>query len=161
MFRFRLQRVLELRAEHEQAKARELASAQDAADAAKRAQDAIASLRASSRAEIDVAQGEQPRVGHLHQLGLVLQSIDARLERAGETVQSAETVVQEAQDALADAARDRRILDRLKDRHAEQWRAEEAARDRVSMDEVALARFGRKRDVESRDNESRHHESGS
>ena len=39
MFKFRLQRVLELRAEAEQAKARVLATAQEAADVARRAQE--------------------------------------------------------------------------------------------------------------------------
>lgn len=143
MFRFRLQRVLELREEHEQARARELASAQDAADAARREQDALAALRDSSRDELEAAHAETPRVGHLHQLGFVLQSLDQRVERATETVHAADGVVDAAQRALVDAARDRQVLDRLKERHAEAWRAEEAQKDRLQMDEIALARFGR------------------
>ena len=43
-FKFRLQRLLELRAQHEQAKARELAGARDVADAAHREKDEIAKL---------------------------------------------------------------------------------------------------------------------
>ena len=150
MFRFRLQRVLELREEHEQAKARELASAKDAADAARREQEALAAVRDSSRAELHAAHAETPRVGHLHQLGFVLQSLDHRVETATESVKAADVVVDAAQGALVDAARDRRVLDRLKERHAEVWRAEEAQKDRLLMDEIALGRFGRKRDGESR-----------
>jgi flagellar FliJ protein len=146
-FRFRLQRVLELREEAEQARARALASAQDAAEAARRAEEALAALRASSRAEIEAAQAELPRVGHLHGLGMVLESLEARLAGAAEMRTTAEHQVQQAQEELADAARERRILDRLKEKHAEEWRAAEAQKDRVQMDEIALARFARQRDT--------------
>jgi flagellar FliJ protein len=146
MFRFRLQRVLELRAEAEQAKARALADARDAADAARREHDTIAELHQSSRAEVHAAHAQAPRVGHLRQLGLVLQSLEERLDSAAEVVQSADLVVSGAQSELESAARDRRVLDRLKERHADAWRAEEAHKDRLQMDEIALARFARNRD---------------
>ncbi len=151
MFKFRLQRVLELREEHEQAKARVLATAQDAADEARRQQESLAAVRANSRAEVEAAHSEAPRVGHLHQLGFVLQSLDQRLLVATETVLTAEHVVQQAQGALTEAARDRRVLDRLKERHAEVWRAEEAQKDRLLMDEIALSRFSQKADTASAD----------
>ena len=151
MFRFRLQRVLELREQREQARARELASAQDAADLARQAQDALAAAHASSRAEIASAQQELPRVGHLQGLGLTLDALEARLEQATASVHTAEDTVAQAHLALAEAARDRRILDRLKEKHVEGWRAEEAQRDRVLMDEIALGRFSRARDAASTD----------
>ena len=139
--------MLELREEHEQARARELAQAQDAADAAKRTQDELAALRASSKASIDATVSEAPRIGHLQQLGLVLESLDERVASAAEQVTTAEGVVTQAQGALADAARDRRILDRLKAKHAENFRLDEAQKERLHMDEIALSRFGRSRDV--------------
>jgi flagellar FliJ protein len=145
-FRFRLQRVLELRAEAEQAKARALAEARSVADAARQHHDAIAELHQSSRAEVHAAHAQEPRVGHLRQLGLVLQSLEERLDSAAEVVQNADGVVAGAQSELEMAARDRRVLDRLKERHAETWRADEAHKDRLQMDEIALARFARIRD---------------
>ena len=147
MFTFRLQRILELREKAEQAKARELASAQDVAESARRERDALAHLHATSRAEVDAAHRTEPRVGHLQQLGLVLQSLDQRLESAGDTVRAADEVVDDAQKLLDAAARDRRVLDRLKGRHSDQWRAEEAHKDRLGMDEIALSRFSRTADA--------------
>ena len=143
MFKFRLQRVLELRAEAEQAKARVLATAQEAADVARRAQERMQALHDTSRAEVRAAQDHAPRVGHLQQLGVVVQSLAARVDRAAEHVQHAEGLVAEAQGQLELAARDRRVLDRLKARHAEVWRANEAHKDRLQMDEIALSRFAR------------------
>lgn len=149
MFHFRLQRVLELREQYEQAKARALTDAQDAADDARRAHDALTALHASSRAEVDAAQSAQPRVGHLHQLGYVLQSLEQRVELAADSVVAADTLVSGAQRELDDAARDRRVLDRLKARHAEAWRTDVAQQDRLQMDEIALGRFARR--AEARD----------
>lgn len=155
-FKFRLQRILELKEMAEQAKARQLASAKDAADVARREHDAISELHTSSRAEVSAAQSAAPRVGHLTQLGLVLNALDERLESAGETVRAADATVADAQNLLELAARDRRVLDRLKERHTDQWRAEEAHKDRLHMDEVALARFSRSADARaSEDADSR------
>ena len=145
-FKFRLQRILELREQHEQAKARELASAQDAAEVAARAQETLASLRAHSQAQVQAATEATPRVGHLHQLGTVLASLDERLVEAGNVCKEADAGVHKAQTMLEEAARDRRVLDRLKERHAGAWRSEEAVKDRVQMDEVALTQFARKQE---------------
>ena len=151
---FRLQRLLELREQAEQAKARELVSAQDAADAARRERDSLANVHGNARAEIDAAQRAEPRIGHLQQLGYVLQSLDQRLETAGESVRAADQGVAEAQTELDAAARDRRVLDRLKDRHTDQWRLEAAQLDRKGMDEIALARFTRNADARASEDAS-------
>lgn len=151
MFKFRLQRILELREQAEQAKARSLATAQDAAEQARREHDALAELHAASRAEVDAAHRSEPRIGHLQQLGIVLQSLDQRLETSGESVRAADDVVADAQKLLEVAARDRRILDRLKDRHTDQWKVEAAHQDRLGMDEIALARFSRNADARAGD----------
>ena len=146
-FKFRLQRILELRAQAEQAKARELAAARNLAEQAEAAQQALETLRDDSQAQIHAAALSSPRVGHLQQLGTVLDALDVRLERAAELVKAAEADVQVAQQKLEDAARDRRVLDRLKERHADAWKNEMAQKDRVQMDEIALLQFARKQDM--------------
>ncbi|HEY0930653.1 MAG TPA: flagellar export protein FliJ [Gemmatimonas sp.] len=146
MFRFRLQRILELREQHEHAKARELASAQDSAERAAEARLALQNLWSDSQAQLHTAQGNGSRIGHLTQLGTVLTSLDERLVVAGDAVKEADAGVRQAQELLEEAARDRRVLDRLKSRHADAWRADEAQRDRTLMDEVALMQFARKQD---------------
>ena len=147
MFKFRLQRILELREQHEQAKARALAGAQDAAESARSAQDALATLRDDSQAQIRATTNAAPRIGHLQQLNVVLASLDARVESAADVVKAADAQVVAAQVELAHAAKDRRVLDRLKERHAESFRAEFAQKDRLAMEEIALAQFTRKQDV--------------
>jgi flagellar FliJ protein len=143
-FKFRLQRVLELREQAEQARARALASAQNAAAQARQAQETLEALHQTSRTQLQAATIAAPRVGHLQQLGTTLGALEVRLEQATEVVQAAEADVQQARQQLEEAARNRRVLTRLRERHVESWRAEEVLKDRVQMDEVALARFGRR-----------------
>ena len=147
MLRFRLQRVLELREQHEQAKARELAVAQAVAATARLTHEELSALHTASRTAVDAAQYTQPRVGHLHQLGFVLDAMEQRVDSAAASRAAADTVVDGARSALDDAARDRRVLDRLKSRHAEAARAEEVQKDRLLMDEIALGRFVRRIDA--------------
>ena len=80
-----------------------------------------------------------------------MSALDQRLGHASQSVTSAEGVVSEARVLLEVAARDRRVLDRLKDKHTGAFRTEESHRDRVAMDEVALARFTRQRGAKQQD----------
>ncbi|MEP6833504.1 MAG: flagellar export protein FliJ [Gemmatimonas sp.] len=151
MFRFRLQRVLELREKREQATAIQLVRAEESATVARSERDELQALRTASRAQITSAHITDPTVGHLHHLGYVMSALDQRLGHASQALEKAEGVVSEARVSLDAAARDRRVLDRLKDKHTGAFRAEESHRDRVEMDEVALARFTRQRDAKQRD----------
>ena len=151
MFRFRLQRVLELREKREQAQAIQLARAEETANAARTQHDQLQALHQASRAQISDAQRADPTVGHLHHLGFVLSALDHRMGQAAQVVTRAESAVSEARVSLDAAARDRRVLDRLKDKHSDAHRAGESHRDRVTMDEVALALYTRQRQAAQRD----------
>lgn len=144
MFRFRLQRLLELREQHEQARARELASARGVAEQASKKEELLEQIKQESLSQLRSAAVDAPRVGLLHQLGTALTSLDERLTDAKSAVKEADDGVRQAQELLDAAARDRRVLDRLKSRHADIWRIEESFKDRNRMDEVALMQYARK-----------------
>ncbi len=144
-FRFRLQRVLELREKAEQARARALQDANDQADTVRRQQDAIQALRRVQRESLDAASRGLIAAGELQHLSFIIGQLDERLVRVGDDMQEAERIVAEAQAALQAASRDRRVIDRLKERHAERWYDAAQLRDRNHMDEIALTRFTRAR----------------
>lgn len=144
-FRFRLQRVLELREKSEQARARTFADASENADTARRHQQAMHDLHLLQRETASAASQGAITAGEMQHFAFLLNQLDARLEHGADGVQEAERLVAEAQTALQSASRDRRVLDRLKERHAERWQEEDQHRDRVDMDEIALTRFARKR----------------
>ena len=149
MFKFRLQRVLELREECEQEKARALAAAEAAAEQARSNRDELTRMREESREELLAAQTGLPRVGHLQQLDIVVVALEQRILLANEAVATAERFAADARHALELAARDRQVLERLKEKHAQAWRTEELQADRLHMDEIALSRFGRSRETTS------------
>jgi flagellar FliJ protein len=142
-FRFRLQRVLELREQAEQARAREMAAATDVAEQARREADALAALREAQREAIDAA-ANGATVGELQHLTYVVRELDERLDVATEDVRTADAQLAAAQAALRDAARDRRVLDRLREKHVERHQEAALQQDRVTMDEIALAQFARR-----------------
>jgi flagellar FliJ protein len=146
-FRFRLQRVLELREASEQARARALASATDGADDARRRADALAGLRRLQRDAMTAAARGHITAGEMQHLAFLIGALDDRLARAAADVADAERVVTEAQQALQLASRDRRVIDRLKARHIERWQEQQQQQDRTAMDEIALTRFTRRPDT--------------
>ena len=141
MFRFRLQRVLDLRARTERDAATALVSAQEAADAARDAQRQLERQRAELAAAQRTPDAVGASVGELRNLGFLLERMDVQVAGAAEAAAAAEGARQEREDALRAAFRDRRTLDRLRERHQDAWRAGEAAQDRALMDEIALTRF--------------------
>lgn len=139
MFRFRLERLLELRALREQEKAAAVAEARTATERALAARASLVAVRAAS-AEALLRAHEGGTVGQLQNLGLALARIDEALSAAGDAARAAEAELDGRREELRAAMRDRRVLDRLKEHHAEQWRADTSRTDQQLMDAIALAR---------------------
>lgn len=140
-FKFRLQRVLELREEAEKARAIALVSAQGQATAARDTRDAIAQVRAVNHESLTTASNSGCTVGALQQMQYVLGALDVRLQFADSSVVTAESMVRHAQDALRTAFQARHALHTLKDKQAEAHHIAAQDADRVLMDEIALTRF--------------------
>ncbi|MDZ7630618.1 MAG: flagellar export protein FliJ [Gemmatimonadaceae bacterium] len=140
-FRFRLQRVLELREEAERLRAVALNDAQGQAAAARDAQAAIEQARTEGQAQLSTASNAGSPVGALQQMQFVLSALDVRLQLATSSVITAESLVRRAQDELREAFQARRALDTLRERQHEAHRAAAIHADRALMDEIALTRF--------------------
>ncbi|GJG86606.1 hypothetical protein tb265_17870 [Gemmatimonadetes bacterium T265] len=141
MFRFPLQRVLDLRERQQRDAAAALAAAQDAADAARRAEAAILSARVELAAAGFAPAGAGAPVGALRTTAFLVGRLDAQAEAAGAVAEAAAAAVSDREHALHAAYRDRRALDRLRERHHTTWQAGAVAADRQQMDEIALTRF--------------------
>lgn len=139
MFRFRLQQVLDLRQKEERDLATQLAAAVGAERSAKEVLDGLLAERETG------AEGVQSQcshsVGELANVAFLMQQLDGQIESASETVNAASDGVVQAKAALTEAFKDRRVLDRLRDRHEETYRVTAAQTDRRTMDDIALSRF--------------------
>jgi flagellar export protein FliJ len=152
-FKFRLQRVLELREEAERARSVALADAQGQANAARDTRDAIAEARAAGHEALSSASNTGTTVGALQQMQFVLGALDVRLQFADSGVVTADSLVRRAQDELREAFQARHALHTLREKQQEAHRAAEQGADRTLMDEIALTRFTNNTDTTSTDPE--------
>ena len=143
VFRFPLQRVLDLRQRQERDAATALAAAHDAAAAARDAEHALLSARAELAAALAPA-GPGAAVGALRTTAFLIGRLDAEAQAAGAAADAADAAVSDREQALRAAYRDRRALDRLRERHHVAWQGGAVAADRQQMDEIALTRFAQR-----------------
>lgn len=138
MFRFRLQQVLDLREKHE----RQLASQLVQAIGHERyAQTTLDDLRAIREAGIDLpAPGAARSIGELSNMVFLQGALDGQIATASDAVDVAGGAVLEVKEALTGALQDRRVLDKLRDRHEATHRLSEEQLDRRTMDDIALSR---------------------
>lgn len=143
---FRLERLLELKAKHEEAMAIRLGVAESEA---RRERDAEAAMRAIRDAgRDDLLPAGASRVGTLRTVAELLDRVDDRLAQQAQRVVVAERTVHEAQRQLVVAHQERRVLDRLREKHAERVRLDAAHADQKTMDDIAVARFLRSRPLD-------------
>lgn len=145
--RFRLQRVLDLREQAQQARAVALSQAEQAADDARRERDALEAARDAQCIAQECAGGQPVSVGMLRHAQFVLDALDVRIAGAHAGVTTAESLVRRAQDALHEAYKARRALELLKEKHVAAVQHGERTADQALMDDIALTRFHQQGDA--------------
>lgn len=150
MFKFRMQRLLDLREQKEREQAVELLRAEAAFDAARTALAGLEAARANGRERLLGAQGDGT-VGQLRNLAFVLEQLDRHVADAAASVSAAEQETARVREALTTAFQERRALDRLRDRQEAEWREHAVQADRQTMDAIALARFTQSAPSDGRD----------
>lgn len=139
-FNFRLQKVLDLRIWKEQERAGQLSVARkDMADAT-RALEHLSAVRTATWEQITVAHGVGGTVGHLQNLRAVIGQLDLQIEAAADQQDQAEAKLESTLSDFTDAFRERRILEKLRERQAETSRIDENQAERKEMDELASTR---------------------
>ena len=140
-FQFRLQRVLDIKNVLEEQRKRELGEAYAMLVAE---QERLQGIRkALSRAQ-RYAQQRPPRTSHelLMYDHFITQQL-VRTEMQQKTIDQVQRVVNTRREKLVAAYKDRKILDRLKERYTEQYRHEVVREDQSLIDEISSAKHGR------------------
>ena len=141
LFKFPLQRLLDLRAKRQDEIARQLAQARTAADTSRATRDELSAARNAGQAHITEAQASGPTVGEITSRSYALTQLDQRLAAAADALKMAEARVDQVHTALTGALQDKQVLDRLRERMLEAYRSTESHKDRTTMDAIALQRF--------------------
>jgi len=140
-FKFSLHRLHAMRQKAEHEAAISLATARNAEEAARTAKDALEARRAEAREAVLPQVGASRSVAELRQAAFLVEQIDGSLHGARDAIVAAERSVQEEQWRLGERVRDRRVLDRLRERQLESWKVADARLDRDVMDGIARSRF--------------------
>jgi flagellar export protein FliJ len=140
-FRFPLQRLLAIRKKAEDEASVELAIARGAEADALLARTALDTQRAEARDALMPTPGSNRAVSELRHVTLIIDQIDNRAVRASEDIVKAQEEVREHEAQLGERLKDRRVLDRLRDRQQAAWQVVDGQMDRELMDTLARARF--------------------
>lgn len=151
MFQFRLQRVLQWKEQREQAKATELAAAQQGKDAALERCAELEGAREHGITRASQMVATQPTIGELRNLRLIVDRLNDAIADAYRDADAAEIAVQERMADYTVAFQERKVLDRLREKGLESWAMEEAEADRQRMDTVALNGFLNRRAARAAD----------
>ena len=142
LFKFPLQRLLDLRAKRQDEIARQLAQARAAADNSRAARDELAAARTAGQVQLSEAQATTgATVGEIASASFALTQLDQRIAVASDALKAAEAHVDQVHNALTGALQDKQVLDRLRERMLEAYRGTESHKDRTTMDAIALQRF--------------------
>jgi len=141
LFKFPLQRLLDLRAKRQDEIARQLAQARAAADTTRATRDELAAARTAGQAQLSEAQTGEMTVGDISSRAFALTQLDQRIAAASDALTAAEAHVDQVHHALTGALQDKQVLDRLRERMLEAYRSAESHKDRTTMDAIALQRF--------------------
>lgn len=142
-FRFRLQRVLDLRERREREMATALAAAQREAAKARLAHEELESACVDGNEHIaGTMSGEvSTTAGELQYLSVVLDHLRAQARAAGDARAQAEVLVEQSTDAVAAAARAKQVLERLRETQHSEWRDGELHSEQKTMDAIALSQY--------------------
>lgn len=144
MFRFRLQRILDMRQKREQAIAVQLAEARSSEENARLAAEALERARDEGAVSASRAQSRNLSAGQLQNLRYVVDRMGDHVRFAAQEADQARDNADRKLVEFTAAFRDRKVLARLRERALDGWRADEVKADRRVMDEIALSRFARR-----------------
>jgi flagellar export protein FliJ len=137
-FAFRLQRLLELRARAERLEAAAMGAAMRVEDRQRRA---LAELEAAERRAAEQAAAQSSAgpatAGQRAHLDLARESLGRHAEQAGGDVADAAARTEEARAAWGLRRKDRRAVERLRERRLEAWREEGSREEQRTMDDLA------------------------
>ena len=143
-FRFKLQKLLDLRRHVEKESAVRLAKARTDASEARRTVEELEALRMAGAEEVGKAAAETINAGELQRLAWLVERLDEHIDEASELSREAERIADGLATEFEEALTRRRVLDKLQERDHANWKSDEDRRDRAAMDAIAIDRHARK-----------------
>lgn len=145
-FPFRLDRLLDLRARKERQQAEVLGRALREQVARREALEQAQERLGEAREQAAPGPGRVSPAGTLHNLGLtVAAAVDQRDVAAASQVEAEATLAAERERYEA-TQRDRRVIERLREKRFEDWTREEGRKEQQELDGLAIDRHRRQQE---------------
>jgi flagellar FliJ protein len=139
-FRFRLQRILDLRAEREKERARVLGRAVRDAEARKSDLDTAAARLDQCGEQLVTRPGHVATAGAMRNLGLTVRAAAEAVAHAEQSYEDAEQNVRAERKLFGEARKERRVVERLRERRHTAWREDELRQEQKEIDGIAVRR---------------------
>jgi flagellar FliJ protein len=140
-FRFPLQRVLQLREQMELERAAALGQAQRDEQARRDAVDQAEARLDRTAEQLREAAGTVTTAGALRNLGLTVDAAQSHLEAVEDQHRAAQEAMETEQERFGEARKERRVVERLRDRRHEAWTFETSREEQKNQDEIAARRW--------------------
>ena len=142
---FRFQTILDLRKRTEEERQMALALAMQAAVALRRQEAQVQEEQSRLSARLAAALGHAWNPEEVQQHYRYLDSLQARRLRLAEEVTAAEAAVTEERNRLAEAMKERKTLEKLKEQERKAFLESHQKKEQTEMDDLNVARFSRPR----------------
>lgn len=136
-FAWRLETVLKARYRTEEHRQQELGEAIFKLNAELAERNRIKEQQANGRRELRLRQTGRLNMADLTQINVYLGALERQHRKIEKRIADAQTIVVQKRESLAQAVRDRQILEKLKDRDYQAFRKEMRHKDQKVMDELA------------------------
>jgi flagellar protein FliJ len=137
-FTFRLDRILDLREKTEKQRARLLRDALLDEDARRCSlEEAESRLDRCAEQIVDAAGSGVTAAGTLQNLGLTIKAAASEVDAADASHQTAEEAVRAEQEKFAEACKDRRVVERLREKRHEEWSVETSRLEQRAIDAIS------------------------
>lgn len=137
-FTFRLGRLLSLRERKERDAGAAYSAARARVESLRSAREEVLERRDAARARLLPPPGVRAMPGDAQAMQLLIDQAEARMRWLDQVVQEAETEAETRRAELGLRLRERRVLERLRERQKDTWREDSDRRARDTMDAVAL-----------------------
>jgi flagellar protein FliJ len=145
-FPFRLDRLLDLRSRKERQQAEVLGRALREENARREALEQAQARLGEAREQAAPEPGRVSPAGALHNLGLTIAAAQTQRDAAAKSQGEAEVTLAAERERYEATQRDRRVIERLREKRLEDWTREEGRKDQQEMDGLALDRHRRRQE---------------
>jgi flagellar FliJ protein len=145
-FRFRLDRLLDLRSRKERQQAETLGRALRDENAKREALEQAQERLGTAREQAVPEPGHLTAAGTLHNLGLTVAAAMTRRDAAAVSQSEAEKALESERERYEAAQRDRRVIERLREKRLEDWTRDTDRKEQQELDGLALDRHRRKQE---------------